>query len=254
MSVNQYNLLLKIVYAFNQKAIMCHHRNNTNDFNTLLSCITHDEYNVQKFDIRDGDVVIDVGSHIGGFPLALYALGKRLGVYCYEPIPENYNILFKNLEDNDLQGFGYCWQKAVVGKKRDHLRIYYGDDSFNGMAHKFVGTHVENPPENWGRGYEDAETITLDQIFEENKIAKCKILKLDCEGTEYEILQFASEETLEKIDYIIGEYHGIEGGPKTNAREYLFGFVADHFVDVTAEITNKNQGEFVFKNKRLGVK
>jgi len=249
-----YNLLVKIVYAFNGLPIICHHRNNTSDFNTLLSCITHDEYNIKSFDIKDGDVIIDIGSHIGAFALALYALGKKLGVYCYEPIPENYNVLFKNLEDNDLQGFGYCWQKAVVGMARDTLRIYYGDDSFDGLAHKFIGTHVENPPESFKRSFVDAPTITLDQIFNENKIARCKILKLDCEGGEYEILKFATPETLQKIDYIIGEHHGTRNFKGTPAREYLFNLVKEHFFDVSPDPTDKAQGEFVFKNIREGVK
>jgi len=249
-----YNLLTQIITAFNGKPIIGYHRNETSDLNTLLSCIMHDEYGIQKLDIQDGDVIIDVGAHIGAFTLALYALGVKLGVYCYEPIPENYNILFKNLEDNDLQDFGYCWQKAVVGKKRDHLRIYYGDDSFDGLAHKFIGTHVDNPPETWKRGYVDAEAITLEQIFKENKIAQCKVLKMDCEGTEYEILEHAPAEVLDCIDYIIGEHHGVGDKTFNNSREYLLSLTKNKFIDITPEPTDKAQGAFLFVNKRKGVK
>ncbi len=48
-------------------------------------------------------------------------------------------------------------------------------------------------------------STTLDSIFEAFGIRKCKVLKIDCEGSEHEIL--ASTTRLRDIEYLIGEFH-----------------------------------------------
>ena len=48
---------------------------------------------------------------------------------------------------------------------------------------------------------------TLDELLRRLGVARCDLLKLDCEGAEYEILYGASEETLRAIDAITAEYH-----------------------------------------------
>ncbi len=47
--------------------------------------------------------------------------------------------------------------------------------------------------------------MTLDEIFDDNKIVRCKLLKIDCEGAEYEILPNAR--ALSRVDYLSGEFH-----------------------------------------------
>jgi hypothetical protein len=49
--------------------------------------------------------------------------------------------------------------------------------------------------------------ITLDEIIKENKLEKISILKLDCEGAEYDIFENLSEGSFEKIEKICFEYH-----------------------------------------------
>jgi hypothetical protein len=53
--------------------------------------------------------------------------------------------------------------------------------------------------------------LTLSQVFEAHAIDKLDLLKLDCEGAEYEILSGASPEVFKKIERIIMEYHDIDG-------------------------------------------
>ena len=56
----------------------------------------------------------------------------------------------------------------------------------------------------------DVLCTTLDDIFFENNVECCDLLKMDCEGAEYEIILSASMETLKKISQIIMEYHAPE--------------------------------------------
>ena len=45
-------------------------------------------------------------------------------------------------------------------------------------------------------------------IFSNNNISKCKLLKIDCEGAEYEILYSANVENLKNCEYMRAEFHG----------------------------------------------
>jgi hypothetical protein len=51
--------------------------------------------------------------------------------------------------------------------------------------------------------------ISLDQLFKQNHIEHCDLLKIDVEGAEYVILYGTSDETYAKIDRIHGEYHNV---------------------------------------------
>ncbi len=50
--------------------------------------------------LNEGDVVLDIGSNIGYY--GLLASRKASQVYCFEPLPNNYNILKRNIQRNNI--------------------------------------------------------------------------------------------------------------------------------------------------------
>jgi Methyltransferase FkbM domain len=48
-------------------------------------------------------------------------------------------------------------------------------------------------------------SAALDAVFDALGIENCKLLKIDCEGSEYEIL--LASRSLEKVEYLSGEFH-----------------------------------------------
>ncbi len=69
---------------------------------------------------------------------------------------------------------------------------------------------------------EKVETITLDKLFADNNIEHCDLLKLDCEGAEYEVLGHESFSLVaDKIDCIIGESHAWANRNKNQLKESL---------------------------------
>ena len=58
------------------------------------------------------------------------------------------------------------------------------------------------------------DSITLQKIFDLNNIKKCNLLKLDCEGSEYEIIDSLPNSYFSMIDKMIIEYHFAEKYPK----------------------------------------
>ena len=58
------------------------------------------------------------------------------------------------------------------------------------------------------------KSVTLQKVFELNNIKKCNLLKLDCEGSEYEIINSLPDSYFSMIDKMIIEYHFAEKYPK----------------------------------------
>ena len=139
--------------------------------------------------------IIDVGTHIGGFADACLKRGARK-IYCYEALKENYIVAKSNLEAEIRNGF----------VKLHNLAVWVSGEG-SPKALPFTNSSV---PQNTGGGgvifkgeFSPVCAIGLDEII--NSIGKIKLLKLDCEGSEYPIL-FTSK-NLFLVDYICGEYH-----------------------------------------------
>lgn len=159
-----------------------------------------------------GDIVIDIGAHIGSFAHAAVSRGCRR-VYSVEPGVSNVEIASDNLRDYIAEGWvrlvrGAAWRSDV---NEDKLR-------FDGY-HPFPKSYVEmtgilntgNGSVIWGVG-ERVEKIALDDIVDlatNNREERVRLLKLDCEGAEWPILM--TSQRLDAVDEICGEFHEIGG-------------------------------------------
>ena len=66
------------------------------------------------------------------------------------------------------------------------------------------------------------QTTTLERIFHKNRIEKCDLIKMDCEGAEFNILYNAPKSIFDKVSHIFMEYHDwIEGESHKELKTYL---------------------------------
>lgn len=187
--------------------------------NFLFHEIWIDEFYAPKgYEIRPGDVVIDIGGNIGVFALWAATRAKNVKVFSFEPFPENLRYFRKNVETSELKNI-LIYGEAIGGS--DSVRHLAVSDSW--ILHSLVDDPNMNSIEVVGR--------TLDSVMTE--IGKCDLLKLDCEGSEYEILYAASDKTLAKIDKIVCEFNTVDenerNGPILKAFLTKKGFFVDHF-------------------------
>ena len=81
--------------------------------------------------------------------------------------------------------------------------------------------------------------MTLENFFKKNNIGKCDLMKMDIEGSEYQVLYSTPKKVFDKIDRIFLEIHKIENEPKADLINYLkkqgYGikFVARSFLHAT---------------------
>jgi len=59
-----------------------------------------------------------------------------------------------------------------------------------------------------------ADSISLKKIFDDNKIEQCDFTKIDCEGSEYSIIDALPPEYLKRINKMAIEYHFADSKPE----------------------------------------
>jgi len=151
------------------------------------------EYDIPEFEIKDDDTIIDIGGHIGLFTIFCKQYSNKGKIFCYEPFIENYNILEDNIKMNNLNNV--ISNNMAVSKIDGTIPIYLSSDE---SGHSILEKNSSSI---------QVKSISLKKIFDINNIKKCNLLKLDCEGSEYEIIESLPENYFEKIDKIIIEYH-----------------------------------------------
>jgi FkbM family methyltransferase len=153
----------------------------------------------QRKQLKTNPIIIDIGANVGFF--TMFALSKfpNCTIYSYEPIYSNFRQLIKNRDMNSSKKV-YCFNKAVCGHS-GKINIYFNPtDSFTTAA--TVITSEDKDIKSI-----EVPCLSLSEIFEKNKIEDCDLLKLDCEGAEYEILYNSPEETILKINQLAIEVH-----------------------------------------------
>jgi len=171
-------------------------RVNSTDLMALINVWAVEEYSNEEFKINNSNTIIDIGGHIGLFSLYIAEKYKSVKIFTFEPIEENYDLLKENIKINN---FNNIYPKNIaVSNNNSNITIFLSDDqSGHGMYKKTSKTR-------------NIKSITLEEIFQENKLIKCDLLKIDAEGVEFEILENINKNMFEKIENIILEYHIFE--------------------------------------------
>lgn len=164
--------------------------------------------------ISNNPIVIDVGANVGYFSLFSLVRYPKAKVFSFEPMPMNFELLKKYRDENKNLDFNPT-NRAMSGEK-GHITLQYdASDSFTTSASIF-DTSI-------GSDTLKVETVTLEDVINENQLEKIDLLKLDCEGSEYSILYGASEAVLEKVKALTIETH-LGKGDKEN-RDDLVKFI-----------------------------
>jgi FkbM family methyltransferase len=146
----------------------------------------------RDFELKDGDVVVDVGAHIGVFTV-FSAKNADSTVYSYEPRPDNFELLKENVSLNKIEACVKIFQFAVGGVS--------GSLEFCMDAEGLVQIGGSNGKKIIVR------TVTLKEIFDSNNLLKVDFLKIDVEGKELEMLFNFPKEYFPRIKKIAMESH-----------------------------------------------
>lgn len=169
-------------------------RENSNDQQIIDEIRIKNQYLSRGMGVFDkGDIVIDIGAHIGVFSIECAIRGAV--VYAFEPDPENYEILVRNIDANNFRHIITPVRKAVSNTNGIYS-LYL--DRLNYGSHSLIKKYVDH----LSGDKVDVEVLSIDVILD--MFEKVKLVKLDCEGAEYRILKGAD---LGKVERITMELH-----------------------------------------------
>ena len=175
-------------------------RKNSTDLMALTNVWLFEEYKKEGFEIKQNDVIIDIGAHIGLFSLYVSQFCTNGKIFSFEPVKENFELLCSNLEKNNLERVNSF--NSAVSKSNTFVKMFINNDEAGHSIFSKTSTEIK------------LKSITLQKIFDDNYIKNCNLLKLDCEGAEYEIIETLPNEYFNKIEKIVMEYHLSNSNPE----------------------------------------
>jgi FkbM family methyltransferase len=140
---------------------------------------------------KEGETAMDVGAHVGYRALAMhYCVGDKGKVYAIEVEDENFGLLKKNAEANNLKNF-IPIQEAVDSIGRTATLYTRNKKS---MAHGLRSFEsIEDPSMMGGKNstnfVQSVVTITMDDLFKKYDIEKVDNMHVSVTGHEVEVLK-----------------------------------------------------------------
>ena len=185
------------------------------------------EYLIDQLDFKDGDVVLDCGANIGDFKLWFEYNKIKINYFGFEPSPKEYSLLVKNVYPSK------CFNIGLLDKE-EYLDFYLSsqeaDSSF--FSPKF---------------YDEIIKVKVKRLegFIEKPI---KLLKLEAEGAEPEVLQGIGLK-LDMINYISADL-GFERG---STQESTLAPVTNYLLKRGFELKAINHDRVIalFKNTKF---
>jgi FkbM family methyltransferase len=171
-------------------------------FRMLKEEFRRDAYGLQEFKERDGrGATLDIGGHIGTAALMMHALDKHRLIHSFEPAPLNFFYLAWNaMLHNSTRLYIY-----YAGLTRDGgmIKIEYSPDDTTSTRRASLG-------HSWGtmnKLVSSSTTWSVGQLQECIDVPSTSLVKLDCEGCEFELLSPLRWLFLRSSVRVVGEFH-----------------------------------------------
>jgi len=172
----------------------------TPEAQVLIDEIFSDNYKVleKNIEFSPGDIILDIGANEGMFSIMMAKLFPQTRIIALEPLPSTYFNLVRNKGLNSCSNIeAYNIGIGPPGKHTDILVT-----NKNGMSGGSTSFCTFNPDHHVKV---EVGLISLDEAFDLYNIDRCRLLKLDIEGGEYEALYPST--VLPRVDFMTAEYH-----------------------------------------------
>jgi FkbM family methyltransferase len=177
-----------------------------NNREDLVFMTNHEEDIIEHFTPKEGDIVVDIGAHMGRYTIIS---SKRVGangkVVAIEADPSNFEMLKSNIKLNQLTNVTPL--NYAVYSKETKVKLYLpsgesGFTKYNTIMPNWINTQEK---------FVEVNANTLDYLLQLNEIRQEEVnwIKIDVEGAEFEVLKGATNVLSKSKDIaILMELHG----------------------------------------------
>ena len=170
------------------------------DIITVFNVFCNPDYLVLPTD----SLIIDIGANIGAFTIYAAVHAPNAYIIAYEPVRYVFNHLVQQCNQEYLKNRVELVQCAVGNDGQRQIFVGWNDA---------ISSLVPKTSYRW---VEDVCVCSIHSVIQQaiRKRERISLMKIDCEGCEWEILTSLTKELAGKIDRICLEYHPIEGYDK----------------------------------------
>lgn len=166
-----------------------------NYFGHQIKEIYYDKTYAPLFENKKIETIIDIGAS-GVTPY--YFSQHASKVYAIEPSKNHYEALLKMIEVNEMTNVTPINKAIYVENKT--FPLFQNKNKTMKSLHMAIDDKSGEP--------EMVEAITLPKLFEDNNIEHVDIMKIDMEGSEFEVISHSTfSKVADKIDVVVGETH-----------------------------------------------
>jgi FkbM family methyltransferase len=145
-------------------------------------------------------VILDIGSNIGTSVLFFHQQFPAAKIYGFEPHPETFRILQANVGSiPSVEVFNYA-----LGATDARISVAFDGIDFSGLVAKPGSV---NPP--GAATVVECEVKHAGGVMKNLGLTRADLIKIDCEGAEYDVLTALPEEMLRECKWIVGEMHDV---------------------------------------------
>jgi FkbM family methyltransferase len=186
--------------------------------------------------IPKNPVIVDIGANVGFFDILMLSKLPAAAIYAYEPLAANVDTLKKIIDTNpSIQQSISLYQYAVTGLPKEALYLYMENtEDSQVVASVFSDFNANNTKKI------SVPCITLTDIINQHKLENIDILKIDCEGSEYDIIYNTDPDLIRKAKIIALEVHDVDAD-KNN-----FPAMKDYLISLGYKINAEPINDFCF--------
>ena len=213
--------------------------------NDLINMTIREDEIIERFTPKEGDVVIDIGAHIGRYTIiGAKRVGTNGKVVAIEANPSNFEMLNRNIKLNQLTNI-ISLNNAVYSKETK-IKLYLPGEE---LGHTIYNTVMSDRAKNEDK-FVEVSANTLDYFLQLKGIMEVNWVKIDVEGAEFEVLKGATNVLSKSKDIaLLIEIHNLSGG--TNLYRPILEFLRLYNFKIEFEKSHDGGEKHIILRKQL---
>lgn len=144
--------------------------------------------------------IVDIGANMGSFTVYAAMTNPDAQIYSFEPEKRNFDFLKQNIAINSLEKRVHAFPCAV-SSSQGQRKMAIRSSPLNSLV-----------VENGENALQSVDCVSLQSVLSDQGLDTIDLLKMNCEGAEYEILENCSAADFARLRNIRLEYHTLDSG------------------------------------------